>query len=118
GLTNIIATEKYVLGCDPASSEISVYDCKTESLISNAKIEPPEDYFDVEETTETEGEYDEEIPDYSPREEAEREWFLKRPFYSDDENLFFDFKDNLNVNVWILKVSELIEGKCIWHRGV
>ena len=118
GLTNIIATEKYVLGCDPASSEISVYDCKTESLISNAKIEPPEDYFDIEETTETEGEYDGEIPDYSPQEEAEREWFLKRPFYSDNENLFFDFKDNLNVNVWILKVSELIEGKCIWHRGV
>jgi hypothetical protein len=118
GLTNIIATEKYVFVCDPASSEISVYDCKTESLISNAKIEPPEDYFDVEETTETEGEYDDEIPDYSPREEAEREWFLRWPFYSDDENLFFDFKDNLNVNVWILKVSELIEGKCIWHRGV
>ena len=118
GLTNIIATEKYVLGCDPASSEMSVYDCKTESLISKAKIEPPEDYFDVEETTETEGEYDDEIPDYSPQEEAEREWFLRTPFYSDNENLFFDFKDNLNVNVWILKVSELIEGKCIWHRGV
>jgi len=118
GLTNIIATEKYVLGCDPASSEISVYDCKTESLISKAKIEPPEDYFDVEETTETEGKYDEEIPDYSPQEEAEREWFLQWPFYSDNENLFFDFKDNLNINVWVLKVSELIEGKCIWHRGV
>ena len=118
GLTNIIATEKYVLGCDLASSEISVYDCKTESLISNAKIEPPEDYFDIEETTETEGEYDDEIPDYSPKEPTMREWFLQRPFYSGDENLFFDFKDNLNVNVWILKVSELADGKCIWHRGV
>ena len=44
--------------------------------------------------------------------------FQCRLFFVDLENLFFDFKDNLNVNVWILKVSELIEGKCIWHRGV
>ncbi len=117
GFINATVSGNHVLSFDFEKSEISVYDM-SENLVSRVTIEPPEDYFDIEETTETEGEYDEEIPGYSPKEPVVREWFLQSPFYSDDENLFFDFKDNLNVNVWILKVSELADGKCIWHRGV